>query len=275
VDPWLQRIEDQFRGDARLSRLLAPVPVLQDFYVFEPRASQAAPAPSRAEGEAAELSVVVIAYNEQECLEQVVRELSATLDGDAIAHELVLVDDGSSDGTLAQMHALEADDARIQVVALNPNRGIGGALRAGFDSARGQYVTWIPADGQIGPDAILSLYERRTSAPMITTVYRTRDDAWYRHAISQTLNRMIKLRTGQVAKSGGNYLFERRLWERYAPREDDSMMISTEFRANVRAAGETIDELEIDARARVAGHSKVLNPRTIGRTLRALGKLGR
>jgi hypothetical protein len=108
---------------------------------------------------------------------------------------------------------------------------------------------------------------------MTTTVYRSRDDAWYRHVISGTLNKLITVSTGQPARSGGNYLFERALWQRCAPREDDSMMLSTAFRANVRAAGERIDELEIDARARVAGHSKVLNPRTILRTLQGLGKL--
>jgi hypothetical protein len=273
IDPVLQQLEDRFRKRRPLASLLSPVPVLQDFYVLE--AELGAPTRSSTAAAEPELSVVVIAYNEEACLAQVVRELRAALDGYDIAHELVLVDDGSADGTLSQMHELEREDARTSVVPLRPNRGIGGALRAGFDAAKGRYVTWIPADGQIGPDAIISLYERRTHAPMVTTTYRSRDDAWYRHAISTTLNRMIELRTGQVAKSGGNYLFERSAWERYAPRNDDSMMISTAFRDNLRAAGQPIDELEIDARARVAGHSKVLNPRTIARTLQALGKLGR
>jgi 2-polyprenyl-3-methyl-5-hydroxy-6-metoxy-1,4-benzoquinol methylase len=266
-DPVLQRIEQGLRANPALSPLLAPVPVLQDFYVFEKRAAPGAAAPTP------ELSVVVIAFNEQECLVPVVRELRAELARGGVQHEVVLVDDGSSDGTLAHMHALARENRATQVVPLSPNRGIGGALRAGFDAARGRYVTWIPADGQIGPEVVLELFAARARAPMTTTVYRSRDDAWYRHVISGTLNRLITVSTGQPARSGGNYLFERALWQRCAPREDDSMMLSTAFRANVRAAGERIDELEIDARARVAGRSKVLNPRTILRTLQGLGKL--
>jgi 2-polyprenyl-3-methyl-5-hydroxy-6-metoxy-1,4-benzoquinol methylase len=273
IDPVLQRLEDRVRQSRRLAPLLAPVPVLQDFYVLE--AERDSPTPLATACAEPDLSVVVIAYNEEACLVQVVRELRSALDRYGIAHELVLVDDGSADATLRQMRELEREDARSKVVALQPNRGIGAALRAGFDAAKGRYVTWIPADGQIGPKAVTALYERRTRAPMVTTTYRSRHDAWYRHAISKTLNRMIELRTGQVAKSGGNYLFERSAWQRHAPRNDDSMMISTAFRDNLRAAGKLIDELEIDARARVAGHSKVLNPRTIARTLQALGKLGR
>jgi glycosyltransferase involved in cell wall biosynthesis len=266
-DPFLQRIERRLRANPALAPLLAPLPVLQDLYVFEKRpvAGVATAAP--------ELSVVVIAFNEQECLAPVVRELRAALDGRGIEHELVLVDDGSSDGTLAAMHALAHEDARTQVVPLSPNRGIGGALRAGFDAARGTYVTWVPADGQIGPEVVLELFSLRARASMTTTVYRSRDDAWYRHLISSTLNTMITAGTGQRARSGGNYLFARSLWQRCAPRDDDSMMLSTAFRASARAAGERIDELEIDARARVAGRSKVLNPRTILRTLQGLGKL--
>jgi glycosyltransferase involved in cell wall biosynthesis len=219
---------------------------------------------------APELSVVVIAYNEEACIDSVVRELREKLDVASVRHELVLVDDGSGDATPSRMRALAAEDPRIVVVPLCPNRGIGGALRAGFDAAAARYVTWVPGDGQIAPEAVLELYMQRLRAPMLTTVYRTRADAWYRHVISQSLNRLIELRTGRRAKSGGNYLFERALWQAHAPRSDDSMMLSTAFRHNLKDAEVPIVEIEIDARARVAGHSKVLNPRTIFRTVAAL-----
>lgn len=263
ADPTLLRLESTIRATPGVARLLAPVPVLQDFYVFEPKSARER---ERAPG----LSVVVIAFDEQECIEPVTRELTSTLDRAHIDHELVLVDDGSTDATLTRMRALEASDGRVRVVPLQPNRGIGGALRAGFDAASGEWVTWIPADGQIGPEVVVELFRRRHEATMLTTVYRSRADAWYRHAISQSLNVAIRASTGQHAKSGGNYLFARSAWERFGPRGDDSMMISTAFRKNLREAGEPVVEVEIDARARRAGSSKVLNPRTILRTLAAL-----
>src|SRR5688500_20184795 len=84
------------RASPALSRLLAPLPVLQDLYVFGApiaRGREAIEAPS--------LSVVVIAFNEEECLASVVDELTRSLALAGISFELVLVDDGSSDGTLA------------------------------------------------------------------------------------------------------------------------------------------------------------------------------
>jgi SAM-dependent methyltransferase len=272
VDPWLLALELEMRARPWLAPLLADVPVVQDLYVFERAGRSDA---TVAASTTVELSVVVIAFNEEPCIGPVVNELVATLDAARIGYELVLVDDGSSDGTLAAMRTLTAASARVRVVALERNRGIGGALRAGFDAARGTHVTWLPADGQIPPQVVIDLYRRRREATMLTTVYRTRQDAWYRHVISGSLNRMIQLRTGQVAKSGGNYLFEREAWIACAPAADDSMMISTAFRHNLRRHDKTIVEVEIDCRARVAGSSKVLNPRTIWRTLDALGRIAR
>lgn len=282
IDPLLQALEDRVREQPMLANVLAPVPVLQDFYVLEPLGGNASVGGagmnesfSLPVGKPPELSVVVIAYNEQECIADVLAELRGALDDADITHELVLVDDGSSDATLQHMRAFASKDRRAKVVPLKPNRGIGGALRAGFDAASGGHVTWIPADGQIGPEVVLELHRRRNNAPMTTTVYSKRNDAWYRHVISSTLNNLIKLQTGQVAKSGGTYIFDRAIWQRCAPRDDDTMMISTAFRHNIREAGEQIDEIEIEARARVAGHSKVLNPRTIARTVSGLLKLKR
>jgi glycosyltransferase involved in cell wall biosynthesis len=202
------------------------------------------------------------------------QELRESLRGAAIDFELVIVDDGSSDRTPALADGLAASDPTIRVCH-QQNKGIGGALRTGFGAARGRWVTWVPADGQIPPETVLLLFRRRHEAPMLTTVYRTRDDPWYRKVISGSLNRMILLKTGQPAKSGGNYLFERRVWEAHGPRGDDSMMISTAFRQGLRAAGEPIVEVEIDCRARHAGHSKVLNPKAIYRTFKALTRMER
>jgi hypothetical protein len=266
LDPTLLEIELAMRATPGLARLLAEVPVLQDLYVFGAPLSTVQAGASTARPS---LSVVVIAFDEEECLEDVVHELVARLSREAISFEVVLVDDGSHDGTLRIMQRLASRDVRLRVVPLSPNRGIGGALRAGFDATRGRFLTWIPADGQIDPETVVQLYRRRGEAPMLTTVYVARDDARYRAWISNTLNAIIRLRTGQSAKSGGNYLFRREAWERYAPRHDDTMMSSTAFRSNLRAEGQAIVEVPIRARGRFAGRSKVLNARTILRTFAA------
>ncbi len=269
LGPWMVKRDKELRAiemwmrDSKLACLLAPVEVVQDFYVFEPQIERDAHHPS--------LSVVMIAYNEIDCLRGVTEELEGALSG--IDYEIVIVDDGSGDGTGALADEL-AEGERVRAIH-QKNQGIGGALRTGFDAAIGDYVTWVPADGQIAPESVLQLYRRRHEAPMLTTVYTDRADAWYRKVISQSLNCLIKLKTGQTAKSGGNYLFERGAWTQYGPHDDETMMLSTAFRQALRAAGVKIVEVEIAARARVAGHSKVLNWKAISRTFLGLLKMGK
>src|SRR5262245_59910482 len=99
-----------------------------------------------------ELSVVIPAYDEEKNVGPVVREVRAALERCATRWEVVLVDDGSRDGTLETLHALAAEDPdRTRVVARARNGGMGAALRDGYAAARLAWLTFLPADGQIDP----------------------------------------------------------------------------------------------------------------------------
>ncbi|MBU0552651.1 glycosyltransferase family 2 protein [Myxococcota bacterium] len=219
------------------------------------------------------LSIVMIAFNEAAPLAAVVTELRAALDEAAVPFELILVDDGSADDTLSIMEGL-ADDGRTQVWT-QPNGGIGAALCTGYEALRGDYATWVPADGQIAPESVLALYAHREEATMVASYYTARDDAWYRMVISKSLNALVRLRTGEWKKSGGSYIFRRQAWADYGPKGEASMVISEAFRQALLDAGEPVTEIGIKARARVAGRSKVLNPRAILRTLAGLRRMRR
>jgi glycosyltransferase involved in cell wall biosynthesis len=104
---------------------------------------------------APELSVVVPAYNEQEVLEIFHERLAAALVPLGLSWEVVYVNDGSRDATLAKMLALQAADSRVAVVNLSRNFGKEIALTAGLDHARAsQAVVVIDADLQDPPEVI-------------------------------------------------------------------------------------------------------------------------
>lgn len=105
------------------------------------------------------LSVVAPAYNEQETLREFHRRLSAVLDGIAAASEVVYVNDGSSDATLALMQELRAGDDRVTIVDLSRNFGKEIAMTAGLDHARGEAVIVIDTDLQDPPELIPQLIE--------------------------------------------------------------------------------------------------------------------
>jgi glycosyltransferase involved in cell wall biosynthesis len=86
-------------------------------------------------------------YNEEPNLAGTVDEIMAAADGAGLeSYEIVMVDDGSTDGTGAALQRLAATNTQIQPVINPHNLGLGGAYKAGVAAARGTYVMMIPGD---------------------------------------------------------------------------------------------------------------------------------
>jgi dolichol-phosphate mannosyltransferase len=98
------------------------------------------------------LSVVAPVYNEEALIDEFYARVCGALEG--IDFELVLVDDGSADGTPAALDRLAAGDPRVRVVYLSRNFGHQTALTAGLDHARGDAVVMLDADLQDPPELI-------------------------------------------------------------------------------------------------------------------------
>ena len=98
------------------------------------------------------LSVCAPVYNEEELVEEFHRRASAALEG--FVYELIIVNDGSSDGTAAKLDALAARDPHLRVVHLSRNFGHQAALTAGLEHARGDAVAMLDADLQDPPELI-------------------------------------------------------------------------------------------------------------------------
>jgi len=102
-------------------------------------------------------SVVVPAYNEEEVLPEFHKRISTVLETMSIEAEIVYVNDGSTDNTLAVMQGLQESDPRVAVVDLSRNFGKEIALTAGLDHASGDAVVVIDADLQHPPELIPEL----------------------------------------------------------------------------------------------------------------------
>ena len=98
-----------------------------------------------------DLSIVVPLYNEVESVDALYREVTASAEELGLEYELLLVDDGSGDGTREKLRALCARDPRVKAVFFRRNYGQTAALQAGFDQARGRVVITLDGDLQNDP----------------------------------------------------------------------------------------------------------------------------
>jgi glycosyltransferase involved in cell wall biosynthesis len=144
------------------------------------------------------VSVVVPLFNEAENLEDLHRELSAGLRSVGRPYELVLVDDGSTDGTRERLLALEEADPRVRVVLLRRNFGQTAAFSAGFDRAEGEVVVTSDGDLQNDPADIPALVARLEAddLDMVCGWRQKRHDPLSKRMPSFFANRLISWATG-------------------------------------------------------------------------------
>ena len=135
-----------------------------------------------------QLTAVVHAYNEVESLPPLLAELRAALDATREHWELVLVDDGSTDGTEALLRAEAARDPRLVIVRFEKNAGQSAALAAGLTRARGEVVVTLDADLQNDPADIPTLLAALADADVVSGVRAKRHDSWIRRVSSRVAN---------------------------------------------------------------------------------------
>ena len=100
------------------------------------------------------LSLVLPIYNESEVLERNLTQIVRHLDGLGESFEVVAVDDGSKDDSLAILERLGADEPRLSIERMDRNRGKGSAVKHGVLQAKGERVLFMDADLSVGVEAI-------------------------------------------------------------------------------------------------------------------------
>ena len=154
------------------------------------------PNPETAAGAGADvrLSVVVPAYNEEQSLAEFHKRLSAVLDGVDGASEILYVNDGSSDDTLALLNTLRESDPRVGIIDLSRNFGKEVALTAGLDHARGEAVVVIDADLQDPPELIPEFIERWKQGYDVVYAQRAsrEGESWLKKLTAHVFYRLIQ-----------------------------------------------------------------------------------
>jgi glycosyltransferase involved in cell wall biosynthesis len=163
------------------------------------------------------VSLAIPVYNEEEVVPELVRRTTAALDllPDG-PHEIVLVDDGSSDRTLDLLEQAAEKDSRIVVVALSRNFGHQTALGAALDIVSGDVVVMLDGDLQDPPEAVATLLEHYQQGYDVVYVRRTnRKESWWLRACYYLFYRLMSaLSSVQVPLDTGDFgLMSRRVVE--------------------------------------------------------------
>lgn len=233
------------------------------------------------------LSLVVLAWNEEASVGPFLTQTLQWLDTRPGQHEIIVVDDGSTDRTAEIVRGFAAEDPRVRLVSHAVNRGMGGGMRSGFASARGDYVTILAADGQVRASEIDKLLPHLHKATIVSSIYTRRPSERYRVLMSAGLRGLMRALIGLSFQLEGIYLFPVKLAREEIGLDTikaETFFFSFELISRAIQRGETVYVTEVEPLPRMAGESKVANTSRIKRVatellafrrqLRAEGSLG-
>ena len=212
----------------------------------------AQPAPRLAEAPLPVVSLVVPVYNEEGTLEEVCRRALATLESVGKPYELIVVDDGSQDGTWAIAERLVAAEPPVRAVRLKRNFGQHPAMHAGLSRARGDIIVTMDADLQNVPEDLPKLIAAvEGGADVASGRRRGREDSWGRTFPSKMVNGMLRRFTGaDIADFGCAF----NAYSRSAIEPVLGVIGKQKFtKALVLSAGASVVEVDLSHQARADG----------------------
>lgn len=140
-----------------------------------------------------ELSIIIPVYNEEESLEPLIQETSSVLKSLGKSYEIILVDDGSTDGTYPILSRLHKNESRLKVLRLKRNFGQTAAFAAGLAYAQGEVIVAMDGDGQNDPKDIPGLINKLDEGFDLVSGWRhpRQDPLWSRRIPSRIANGLI------------------------------------------------------------------------------------
>jgi dolichol-phosphate mannosyltransferase len=149
------------------------------------------------------VSVIVPAYNEAKNLPILVGEIEAAMARTGLPYDLIIVDDGSTDGTGELLKTLAAEKPHVHPVCFVSNCGQSAGLQAGFRAAKGDYLVTLDADLQNDPADIPKLLAELERFDAAFGWRTTRKDTFTKRLTSKFANRVRRWATGDGIKDTG------------------------------------------------------------------------
>lgn len=230
--------------------------------------------PRRAD--APRVSIVLPAYDEEANVEAAVAAATRTAERLLPAHEVIVVDDGSTDRTAEIVERIAARDARVRLVRHERNRGYGEALRSGFLASELDYVFFTDADLQFDVDELERMLPFAGTVDVVAGYRANRQDPPLRRFLAYGWNVLVRV-LFYVPVRDIDCAFK--LFDRRVLRDVEiaavGAMVNTELMVKLGRSGASVVEVPVTHRPRRAGRARGASPRVIATALAELMRMRR
>src|SRR5258707_11746700 len=204
------------------------------------------------------ISLILPAYNEAAGIRQAIAEADNSLRELVSDYEILVVDDGSADGTAAVVEEVARQRSHVRLLGHDRNRGYGAALRTGFDAARFEFVAFTDADCQFHLADLGRLLPLAESHPVVVGYRVDRKDPPRRRILSWGYNLVVRGLLGTRVRDCDCALkvFRREVLPALRP-ETDGFFVNTEMLTKAQQRGFRVAEVGVCHRPRLHGTSTV------------------
>jgi glycosyltransferase involved in cell wall biosynthesis len=222
------------------------------------------------------LSAFFPAYNEEPNIVRMYESLTAVLPQVASEHEILIINDGSRDGTGAIADRLAKEDPRVRHILHATNLGYGAAVADGLAASRYEYVFFTDGDNQFDVSQLALLVPLAEQFDAVIGYRINRQDPFVRRLNARAWNYLVGRTFGLHVKDVDcAFKLIRRSALPTAPLESAGAMVSTELLVRLIRAGRSIREIGVHHQRRVAGKQTGANPRVVLRAFKELAALRR
>lgn len=133
------------------------------------------------------LSVVVPCYNEGKSINEFYEKLKNTLEERKLSHEIIMIDDGSSDDTNTFLREINNKDKNVKIITFSKNFGKESAMLSGLEHSSGKFIAIMDADLQHNPKVLIEMYDKLLSEPNYDVVCAYKSNRKDEGSIKRTL----------------------------------------------------------------------------------------
>ena len=210
------------------------------------------------------ISVILAAYNEVDNIEAVVNEIQDVLTSLRVPTELLIVDDGSLDGTGEVADELQRRYQNVRVVHHGANQGLGGVYRTGLREAVGEFVTFFPADGQFPASIIANFFALIVDHELVLGYIPQRKSSIVALGLSAAERVIYRALFGRFPRFQGIFMVRRSILAEIPLVSDGrGWAVSMELILRISRGPYRVISAPNELRPRLSGQSKVNNFRNI------------
>ena len=203
------------------------------------------------------ISLIILAYNDGKSLEEIVPQWIHSLSLQNKPFEIIVTDDGSTDGTEKIMQLMMKDMPCIKYVRSQKNMGVGANFRNGVKHASGQIIAYTDGDGQYVPEDLLTLLEAMDDRQLVTGRRIQRADPFIRSVTSGIYNKLVRIIYPVSVRdvNSGLKIFSRHYIESCLPQFSDGPFFDAEYLIKGYQQGMKIREIPIRHQKRKYGRA--------------------